>query len=1128
MNIVNITLGVDTQPCSSITLGRRGENEVTQVAVDFSSWVEEFGAGVITLLAMRSQDTSAYPVVLSLDGNTATWDVTSTDTAYKGSGRAEYIYTVGEQIAKSVVFNTVVMQDIGEPSETPPDPYEDWLERLTELGAETQANAQAAEQSAEDAAESAQQAAESAASIEGDAQQAEEAARLAQAAIGYMPKIVDGDWWVYDAETETWADTGIRAEGRDGVGISGAVLNADYTLTLTFSDGTSYTTPSIRGKQGEPGKDGDPGKDGKDGVDGKSAYQTAVDGGFDGTEAEFEEYLSGIGDLTQEVADQKSAFYEIAPSTNLYESAQKFKAAGVASSSTVIESGSHGFYFWIPIESERGTITISRTNTDRQLRAITTSTQPAVGASIIDYATTNRNFLRITPSVAAKYLAVFYWTDNYTVLPNEAAALEGMTVFYGYEFYPDGISKTDALRNSLDGFKRNDGIKMASVDDAISDIESSLIGLAEYQIGTKNEISISVPNSTQETIKDATLIINLHNYDDADAIKTGNDIYSSLIPKDFRGIKFVDSNGALRSQIVSFGNYKFKKSAKIPSVSNPVLVTSEGYLITRTNANGVRISKNGGTSWNPICGNTSPEIFFVDSNDTLFGFIDSEHSLYRYLKSTDYATPEKVCDMTDVGATSLGMICETDNGYLFTGNYQAEWNGANVYRSTDGGASWEKMHTRTDKQHTHSLTVDRTITPNAVYWGIDDSVSDYGPALMVSHDYGLTWEEVPNPYRDRDYFVYHGENFHIGGGECNILGGVTLYKTSDAMDSDAYYSVIEGEHQGIRVIHSIDGDKVLLVGGCAGKTNQSRSLYLSEDFGETWNTIWQEAPENITDAGLGYRYMNSYDSVTYMGGYGVSNAGVFEYGTKEQSALVYVDVGDVPTGGKTITLETGYLLSVNTALDDFTSANLVADVRFDNSVFIEDQVSHKRVYGDMQSDGLYFDGREIYKPQIESEINLGKLNRLSFNKGFTVCLWVDPQLNYSELMGTGRRQIFKVGSISFVFESNTVGVYNGNTRIAYAAIAEAALWMPGFKHIAVTISNETTPKIRTYAFDAPGSELTASSWGIGNLNASDFIVGREQLDANWTEPYFVDRLKIFDRVLTVNEIRAEWRGHKFI
>lgn len=46
------------------------------------------------------------------------------------------------------------------------------------------------------------------------------------------------------------------ADGSDGNGIASAVLNADYTLTLTFTDGTTYTTPSIRGAQGETGQTG--------------------------------------------------------------------------------------------------------------------------------------------------------------------------------------------------------------------------------------------------------------------------------------------------------------------------------------------------------------------------------------------------------------------------------------------------------------------------------------------------------------------------------------------------------------------------------------------------------------------------------------------------------------------------------------------------------------------------------------------------------------------------------------------------------------------------------------------------------------------------------------------------------
>lgn len=48
--------------------------------------------------------------------------------------------------------------------------------------------------------------------------------------------------------------------GATGNGISSAVLNADYTLTLTFTDGTSYTTSSIRGEKGEKGEKGDAGE----------------------------------------------------------------------------------------------------------------------------------------------------------------------------------------------------------------------------------------------------------------------------------------------------------------------------------------------------------------------------------------------------------------------------------------------------------------------------------------------------------------------------------------------------------------------------------------------------------------------------------------------------------------------------------------------------------------------------------------------------------------------------------------------------------------------------------------------------------------------------------------------------
>ena len=50
-------------------------------------------------------------------------------------------------------------------------------------------------------------------------------------------------------------------KGDTGNGISSAILNDDYTLTLTFTDGTTYKTPSIRGEKGEKGEKGEPATD---------------------------------------------------------------------------------------------------------------------------------------------------------------------------------------------------------------------------------------------------------------------------------------------------------------------------------------------------------------------------------------------------------------------------------------------------------------------------------------------------------------------------------------------------------------------------------------------------------------------------------------------------------------------------------------------------------------------------------------------------------------------------------------------------------------------------------------------------------------------------------------------------
>ena len=65
-------------------------------------------------------------------------------------------------------------------------------------------------------------------------------------------------------------------KGDTGNGIKSTTMNNDYTLTIKFTDGTSYTTPSIRGEKGDTGSKGakgdkgDTGASGKDGANGSN------------------------------------------------------------------------------------------------------------------------------------------------------------------------------------------------------------------------------------------------------------------------------------------------------------------------------------------------------------------------------------------------------------------------------------------------------------------------------------------------------------------------------------------------------------------------------------------------------------------------------------------------------------------------------------------------------------------------------------------------------------------------------------------------------------------------------------------------------------------------------------------
>jgi hypothetical protein len=147
------TKTISTSDCvpQTIVIGRRGTYYTQEITFDLTFLIDTYGSGVAALMVKRSADTTAYPAVVSQDGNVLTWEVSETDTYYTGAGVAQLMWFVDGGLAKTIIYPVVVLKDILQTTEEPPDAYQNWVESLTALGAETLQNAQNAAQSAEDA-----------------------------------------------------------------------------------------------------------------------------------------------------------------------------------------------------------------------------------------------------------------------------------------------------------------------------------------------------------------------------------------------------------------------------------------------------------------------------------------------------------------------------------------------------------------------------------------------------------------------------------------------------------------------------------------------------------------------------------------------------------------------------------------------------------------------------------------------------------------------------------------------------------------------------------------------------------------------------------------------------------------
>lgn len=124
-----------------LMIGIEGENNARQVEFDISEFIATFGDGVAQLIFKRPKDNDPYPCIITKNGNTVTWTITNVETAQAGTaGACELSYYVDNVLVKSEIWQVIVKDAMGMPSEDAPEPYRSWVNQVLESGIRAEAD----------------------------------------------------------------------------------------------------------------------------------------------------------------------------------------------------------------------------------------------------------------------------------------------------------------------------------------------------------------------------------------------------------------------------------------------------------------------------------------------------------------------------------------------------------------------------------------------------------------------------------------------------------------------------------------------------------------------------------------------------------------------------------------------------------------------------------------------------------------------------------------------------------------------------------------------------------------------------------------------------------------------------
>lgn len=189
------SIKVTNIPVQPLFLGFPGENDSRPVYVDVSPWLEEFPDATVSIVYTRS-DGLTYAVVVNQIGPVVTWKPMEADLV-TGECSLQIQIKQWDAVKKDRIVACIVGKSLDDPSDPPQEPRPTHVE------------------------------------------EAIDAADRAEVAVTHYPKIVNGVWFVWDAETGEFVSTGISAQGEDGVSptVTVTTIAGGHRVTITDASG---------------------------------------------------------------------------------------------------------------------------------------------------------------------------------------------------------------------------------------------------------------------------------------------------------------------------------------------------------------------------------------------------------------------------------------------------------------------------------------------------------------------------------------------------------------------------------------------------------------------------------------------------------------------------------------------------------------------------------------------------------------------------------------------------------------------------------------------------------------------------------------------------------------------------